>query len=625
MDNCLVMLSIPVVPALASALIAALKRASAIRDALYLVGALAPATASAYLLYAISVLGMSAPSLPQAALLQLAIDPLNLISLAFINCLGAVIALYSLEHVEAREVWLHHVLVLLTMSFASVAVLAHNYVVFALFWLFCTLSLFFAIRLSLTPEAEKAAYKALLILLAADVGMAFSIAYVALTYHTLEIAPLGRLSASSWAIGLVVCLMAVSAIAKAGGVPFHTWIPDVAAEAPTSITALFPASFDKLLGIYKLAVVCYVIASISGGWCVAIAAIGAATMVVGVMMALVQKDIKRLLSFHAISQVGYMIMGVGTGNALGLIGGLFHMVNHSIYKTCLFLTSGVVQRATGTKDIDRLGGLAKKMPVTFVCALVAAMAISGVPPLNGFASKWLIYQAALLKGAQDPVFTVFAVVAAATSALTLASFIKYIHGVFLGPTPSGFEEVRDAGPLAKLAMVVLALLCIALGLFPGLAVKYLFEQPAFGLIPEPMHIEATWTCCSIGVFFSSWAPIFATALALASILLGLAVYAWVASPRPVEPVSEGVKPFVCGEDLLPVFTGGHFYSPLKESLKPLYDVGERGGFDIAYMKVAKAFKPLLRSPKGAAVFLLALYLTLLAFSVYVALWGGVVG
>src|SRR5690242_16824892 len=122
--------------------------------------------------------------------------------------------------------------------------------------------------------------------------------------------------------------------------------------------------------------------------------IGAVTLLLAVLMALIQKDFKRLLSFHAISQVGYMILGIGTGTAFGIVGGLFHMVNNALYKSTLFLTGGAVERQAGTTDLKKIGGLGKSMPITWGCFLVAALSISGVPFTNGFYSKELIYHGA---------------------------------------------------------------------------------------------------------------------------------------------------------------------------------------------------------------------------------------
>ena len=153
--------------------------------------------------------------------------------------------------------------------------------------------------------------------------------------------------------------------------------------------------------------------------------VGRRDILLAVMMALVQKDYKRLLSYHAISQVGYMILGIGTALPVGIVGGLFHMINNALYKSCLFLTGGSVEKQAGTTDLAKLGGLARKMPVTFVCFLVAALSISGCPPFNGFFSKELVYDAALER------HIVFYLAALLGTFLTAASFLKLGHAAYL--------------------------------------------------------------------------------------------------------------------------------------------------------------------------------------------------
>ena len=160
------------------------------------------------------------------------------------------------------------------------------------------------------------------------------------------------------------------------------------------------------------------------------------TIITAVMMALVQHNYKRLLGFHAVSQVGYMILGFGMGSVIGVAAGLFHMINNALYKSGLFLSAGCVEYRTGKEDIDDLGGLSKAMPVTFIASLIFAMSISGVPPFNGFASKWMIYQGIIDFGTgagfANKLWMIWLGLAVLGSALTLASFIKFIGGIFLG-------------------------------------------------------------------------------------------------------------------------------------------------------------------------------------------------
>lgn len=213
-------------------------------------------------------------------------------------------------------------------------------------------------------------------------------------------------------------------------------MPDYGEQADAPVTAFLPASLDKLLGIYLLFRAATGLFQMNGSMQFVLLAVGASTTVLAaVMMALVQHDLKRLLSYHAVSQVGYMLLGIGTGLPLGLAGGLFHMLNHAMYKSCLFLCAGNVETKAGTTDLDRLGGLARLMPVTFTATLIASLAISGIPPLNGFASKWMIYQGLVDLGGQGGFWwVVWLATAMFGSALTLASFVKVLHSVFLRRT-----------------------------------------------------------------------------------------------------------------------------------------------------------------------------------------------
>ena len=162
---------------------------------------------------------------------------------------------------------------------------------------------------------------------------------------------------------------------------------------------------------------------------------GLITMVIGVSMALLQHDFKRLLAFHSVSQIGYIITALGMAiiensevGAMVLIGGIYHMINHAVFKGLLFLVAGAVLYVTGTTDLDSVSGLGKKMPFTMAMFLFGAAAISGIPPFNGFASKWIIYEAGFNGG-----LGIASIIAIVVSALTLASFIKVGHSIFFGP------------------------------------------------------------------------------------------------------------------------------------------------------------------------------------------------
>jgi len=199
---------------------------------------------------------------------------------------------------------------------------------------------------------------------------------------------------------------------------------------------------------------------------------GALSMVVGVFLAIGQWDLKRLLAYHSISQIGYVVLGIGLGTPLGILGGLFHLLNHSLFKSLLFLNSGAVEYATNTRDLQKMGGLAKKMPVTGASNLVASMSIAGIPPFNGFWSKLIIIVAAVQAGRNGYAF--WAVLA---SILTLASFAKVMKYGFYGKLKKVWQDVKEVPVFMKVSMISLAILCVIGGVLvlPGMDRIFLFS------------------------------------------------------------------------------------------------------------------------------------------------------
>jgi formate hydrogenlyase subunit 3/multisubunit Na+/H+ antiporter MnhD subunit len=240
--------------------------------------------------------------------------------------------------------------------------------------------------------------------------------------------------------------------------------------------------------------------------------IGAVTIITAVMMALVQHNYKRLLGYHAVSQVGYMIIGFGLGSLIGIAAGLFHMVNNTLYKTGLFLSSGNIEYRTGKENIDDLGGLSKVMPITFISTLIFALSISGIPPLNGFASKWMIYQGIVEfgkgTGIANQMWILWLGLAVLGSALTLASFIKFVGGIFLGRKLVKFDNIKEVPVLMWAPTIFIALLCVLFGVF---ATNY--------IVPELiMPVSGEFT------FIGFWESGFVSILILLSILLGILIY-----------------------------------------------------------------------------------------------------
>ncbi len=372
---------------------------------------------------------------------------------------------------------------LLTLAMTAGALLADNLVVLLFFWEGMLLTQLAMIAIG-RPGAWKTAFKAFLILGATDLCMMGGIVLTGMHAHTLQISAINHLAADG--IGaLAMVLLIIGATAKAGSMPFHSWIPDAALDAPLPFMALLPGSLEKLIGIYFLTRICLDMYQLSAeSWLSTLLMVmGAATILLAVAMALVQKNYKRLLSYHAISQVGYMVLGIGTAVPAGIIGGIFHMVNNALYKDCLFLTAGSVEKQTGTADLRELGGLASKMPITCLCFVVAALSISGFPLTNGFYSKELLYDGALERGMP------YYLAAVVGTFLTSASFLKLGHAAYFGKRNSKFDSVRESSFSMLFPMIVLAAVCVLFGPGNSFALRG-FIQPSLANVAQGHDFSA---------------------------------------------------------------------------------------------------------------------------------------
>jgi NADH-quinone oxidoreductase subunit L len=335
----------------------------------------------------------------------------------------------------------------------------------------------------------------------------------------------------------------IGAIAKAGSMPFHSWIPDAAVDAPLPFMALAPASLDKLFGIYFLTRISLDMFRMQPqSWAsYTLMTIGAITIILAVMMALVQKDYKKLLSYHAISQVGYMVLGIGTAIPAGIVGGIFHMINNALYKSGLFLTAGSVERQAGTTDLEKLGGLGWKMPVTFACFIITALSISGVPPFNGFASKELIYDGAIERG------SIFYLAAVIGTFLTAASFLKLGHAVYLGRAKGGNASVKEAPVRMLLPAIIIAAVCILFGLMSSIPINLILPVLK-GYVPAHEIITG----------FAPNRPLIMVTIALLLCALLNHIYGVLRTGSGLKAVDH------------------IHYAPI---LRPIYDKAEKGKFD----------------------------------------------
>ncbi|NVN93061.1 MAG: NADH-quinone oxidoreductase subunit L [Desulfuromonadales bacterium] len=371
---------------------------------------------------------------------------------------GFLISLYSLHFMKNSEKNNQfYAYLLISLGMVNGAVLANNLVLMLFFWEGLLGTIFGLIAIG-TRGAFTSAIKAFILIGVSDVLMMVGVMMTGYLAGTLTTSRIHQLPLNSVFSCTAFILLVIGATSKAGCLPFHSWIPDAALDAPLPFMALMPAALEKLLGIYFLARITLDLFALKPGTAMSVTlmTLGVVTILIAVMMALIQKDYKRLLSYHAISQVGYMILGIGTAVPVGIVGGIFHMINHAMYKSCLFLTSGAVESQTGTTDLEKLGGIGRRMPVTFVSFVVAAAAISGVPPFNGFFSKELIYDGALES------HWIFYAGALLGSFLTGPSFLKLGHAAFLGQNDT-HAKVKEAPFSMLLPMVVIAAGCVLFG------------------------------------------------------------------------------------------------------------------------------------------------------------------
>ena len=312
---------------------------------------------------------------------------------------------------------------------------------------------------------------------------------------TLNIADIARIinTGESTAVLTFIQLALITGFGlKAAMIPFHAWLPDAHSSAPSPISAMLSGVLIKAVGIYVIIRLFFNMFEITYNIALLITTIGALSMIIGVFLAIGQWDLKRLLAYHSISQMGYVVIGIGIGMlilakqgdrsiaALAIAGGLFHLINHAVFKGLLFLNAGAIEFNTGTRNLREMGGLSAFMPVTYSTSFSASMSISGIPPFNGFFSKLIIIIAAVRAD-----YYLLAAFAVLVSIITLASFMKVQKYAFANDEKGigkwNFKEV----PLPmKFSMVFMAILCLGLSLliFPG--IRDLVLTPAVEVLLE---------------------------------------------------------------------------------------------------------------------------------------------
>ncbi len=389
------------------------------------------------------------------------LDGLSVLLLIAVNVIAFASTLFSVNYMDRYTSKLrYYSLFLLMVAGMNGVVLSGDLFNLYVFLEIASVASYALVGFGCEHEEIEASFKYLVL---GTVASAFILLGIGITYGSIgslnmaQVSEQISLSGMNNALLFAVALFIMGFGLKAALVPFHAWLPDAHPSAPAPISSMLSGVLIKALGIYTLARILFNVIGVTDTILNILMVLGAVSMVIGVLLALGQWDFKRLLAYHSISQVGYIILGIGLGTPLGILGGLFHLINHSVFKSLLFLNAGAIEYSTGTRQLDELGGMKEKMPVTGGTSLVASMSIAGIPPFNGFWSKLIIIAACIQAG--RPVFAALAVFA---SILTLASFLKVQKYAFFDKLKDKWKDIEEVPVLMRLSMVLLALLCIVM-------------------------------------------------------------------------------------------------------------------------------------------------------------------
>jgi multicomponent Na+:H+ antiporter subunit D len=350
-------------------------------------------------------------------------------------------------------------------------------------------------------ESVEAGFKYIVISAMGALFVLFAVALLYGQYNALNIAILSNAIQYTFLDKIALVLLIAALAMKAGIVPMHMWLPDSYGSAPSSISIiLVSATLASLYGVLRVIFTLYgnvlsvvanydISVNVVIGWF--IVALAIISILIGVIMALIQTDFKRLIAYGAVAEIGYMFLGIGAGiTALGtaygktaLDGGIFHIMNDALDVGLLFLVAGAIYYATKETSLDKLGGLARNMKYTTVFFVIGLLAIAGMPPLNGFASKLLIYESTFQL---NPIISIVAILC---SILLLAVFVKVFYSAFMGPQLPKFKDVKEVPKSMLFSMGIIACIIVIFGLFPEIIINNLVEPATNALVGYSEYIS----------------------------------------------------------------------------------------------------------------------------------------
>jgi len=408
-------------------------------------------------------------------------DALTSYTLIMVSIISFTSLMYSVQYIRHLSMdWRYYAIFMLLVTGMNGVIVTGD--LFNLF-VFLEISLFSAFALVAyggRAEEFEAAFKYTVMGSVSSVLVLLGIAILYSATSNLNMAKIAQIlptvdsKITYWVGGLFIAGFGL----KAAIMPFHTWLPDAHSSAPAPISSMLSGVLIKALGIYVIIRIFFNVFNAPEIFTKLFLVLGTISIIIGVFLAVGQWDMKRLLAYHSISQIGYILLGLGIATPLGILGAVFHLFNHAIFKSLLFYNAGSVEYALGTRDLRKMGNLTKVLPTTSQTSLIASLSISGIPPFNGFFSKLIIIIAAIQAGLMG-----YAFLAIIGSILTLASFMKVQRYGFRG------ENIISSitNPVEwrmNSAMIILAVLCLLTSLMVVPGIKELTLDPVVKFITE---------------------------------------------------------------------------------------------------------------------------------------------
>ncbi len=414
---------------------------------------------------------------------RFALDSVSLLFLVVVNAVAFACMIYAtsyIGHIGGRGKFFG--LFILMVSGLNAMLMTHDMFSLYVFLEVASIASYVLVAFGLEYDGIESAIKYLLLSSVATSMILIGIALVYMNTGTLEFDALRTmLAAESGDLPAILLLTGALFIGgfglKAALMPFHAWLPDAHPSAPAPISAMLSGVVIKVAGVYALTRIFFYIFPPVAQVLNVFLILGTLSMIAGAALAFFQRDFKRMLAYSSISQVGYIMIGLGLGNLLGLVGALFHVFNHALFKSLLFLNSGAVQYRLHTRDIDEMGGLENRMPVTSITSAFGTLSIAGVPPFNGFWSKLFIILGALAAGK-----VAVAVLAILISIFTLGYFLIIQRKVFFGKLNEKWQDIREAPFAMSCAVILLAAACLATGIFFQSVTRGIVEPAAMVLL-----------------------------------------------------------------------------------------------------------------------------------------------